>query len=73
MELPDPMWNRFFNVWAKQQLAFLGDFTRVYLAGFRDTLQDVQALCAYAPDQVRTTSAGRVLANIRLLPLQSKA
>ena len=53
MELPDPMWTRFFNVWAKQQLAFLGDFTRVYLAGFRDTLQDAQALCAYAPDQVR--------------------
>jgi cellobiose phosphorylase len=53
MELPDPVWTRFFNVWAKQQLAFLGDFTRVYLTGFRDTLQDAQALCAYAPDQAR--------------------
>ena len=53
MELPDPVWTRFFNVWAKQQLAFLGDFTRVYLTGFRDSLQDAQALCAYAPEQAR--------------------
>jgi len=53
MELPDPVWTRFFNVWAKQQLSFLGDFTRVYLAGFRDTLQDAHALCAYAPEQAR--------------------
>ena len=53
MELPDPVWTRFFNIWAKQQLSFLGDFTRVYLTGFRDILQDAQALCPYAPDQVR--------------------
>jgi cellobiose phosphorylase len=53
VELPDPRWTQFFNVWAKQQLALLKDFTRVYLIGFRDTLQDVQALCAYTPAGAR--------------------
>lgn len=49
MELPDPHLTRFFNIWTKQQLALLKDFTRVYLIGFRDTLQDAHALCAYNP------------------------
>lgn len=48
-ELPDPVWTRFFNIWAKQQLFLLKDFTRISLIGFRDTLQDAQALCAYDP------------------------
>ncbi|MFV0337769.1 MAG: GH36-type glycosyl hydrolase domain-containing protein, partial [Chthoniobacterales bacterium] len=48
--LPDERWTHLFNTWTKQQLFLLKEFARVYLIGFRDTLQDAKALCAYAPD-----------------------
>ena len=49
-ELPDPQWTRLFNVWTKQQLFLLKDYARLFLIGFRDTLQDAQSVCAYAPE-----------------------
>jgi len=48
--LPDPQWTRLFNLWTKQQLFLLKDYARIFLIGFRDTLQDAQSLCAYAPE-----------------------
>ncbi len=58
-ELPDPEWSRFFNIWGKQQLLLLKDYARIFLIGFRDTLQDAAAIAAYAPelaaDSIRNT------------------
>ncbi len=50
-ELPDRDWTRFFNLWTKQQLLLLKDYARVYLIGFRDSLQDATSLAAYEPEQ----------------------
>jgi cellobiose phosphorylase len=50
-QLPDPDWSRFFNVWGKQQLMLLKDYARVFLIGFRDTLQDAVAIAAYSPEK----------------------
>lgn len=49
-ELPDSDWSRFFNIWSKQQLMLLKDFARVFLIGFRDSLQDAASIVAYAPE-----------------------
>ncbi len=51
LELPDKEWSHFFDVWGKQQLAFVKDFARLFLMGFRDTLQDAMAYCAYNPKE----------------------
>jgi len=60
-ELPDREWSRFFNLWAKQQLMLLKDYARVFLIGFRDSLQDAAAIAAYAPQQA-AASIKRTLA-----------
>ena len=49
-KLPDPKLNCFFNIWGKQQLILLKDYARLFLIGFRDTLQDAASLCAYVPE-----------------------
>jgi cellobiose phosphorylase len=48
--LPEQDWECFFNIWGKQQLLLLKDFARVFLIGFRDTLQDATAIAAYEPE-----------------------
>ena len=50
-QLPDPDWSRFFNIWGKQQLMLLKDYARVFLIGFRDTLQDAVAIVGYSPEK----------------------
>ena len=50
-ELPDSDWTRFFNIWGKQQLMLLKDYARLFLIGFRDTLQDATAIVGYSPEK----------------------
>ncbi len=54
-KLPDQNWTQLFNLWTKQQLFLLKDYARVFLIGFRDTLQDAQSLCAYSPEIVKNS------------------
>lgn len=49
-ELPEEDWTRFFNIWSKHQLLLLKDYARVFLIGFRDTLQDATSIVAYEPE-----------------------
>ncbi len=49
LTLPDTVAQEFFNVWAKQQLLLVKDYARIFLMGFRDTLQDAETYAAYDP------------------------
>ncbi|MFA6815469.1 MAG: hypothetical protein WCS73_04155 [Lentisphaeria bacterium] len=50
-QLPDLTWSRFFNIWGKQQLMLLKDYARIFLIGFRDTLQDAITIAGYSPEK----------------------
>lgn len=50
IDLGDESLTQFFNIWSKQQLFLLKDFARIFLIGFRDTLQDATSLVAYVPE-----------------------
>jgi cellobiose phosphorylase len=45
-EVPDDYLKPFFNIWTKQQLMMLMDYSRGWTMGYRDTLQDAQAFCS---------------------------
>jgi cellobiose phosphorylase len=45
-KLPDDYLTSFLNVWTKQQLVMLMDYSRGWTMGYRDTLQDAQAFCS---------------------------
>jgi cellobiose phosphorylase len=47
LRLPDEYLNTFFNIWTKQQLFLNKDYARLGFMGFRDTMQDAQAVCPY--------------------------
>jgi cellobiose phosphorylase len=51
--VPDKYFTNLVNIWAKQQLMFMGDFSRGWSMGFRDTCQDAQAICPYKPQTTR--------------------
>jgi cellobiose phosphorylase len=52
--VPDEYFTKNINVWAKQQLMYMGDFSRGWSMGFRDTCQDAQAICPYRPEMTRS-------------------
>ncbi len=51
--VPDEYFTKNMNFWAKQQLMYMGDWSRGWSMGFRDTCQDAQAICPYRPEMTR--------------------
>ena len=50
---PDAELDRLFNTWAKHNLRFCLDWTRIYSTGFRDTLQDAMGASSLNPAATR--------------------
>ena len=53
VDTPDAELNRLFNSWAKHNLRFCVDWTRIYSRGFRDVLQDAMGVTALDPASAR--------------------
>jgi cellobiose phosphorylase len=53
IEVPDDYLTPFLNVWTKQQVMMLMDYSRGWTMGYRDTLQDAQAFCSLDPTKAK--------------------
>lgn len=53
MHIPDDYFQKFFNIWNKQQVALHSDWAGGYNMGFRCTMQSAQAICPYNPAKTK--------------------